>query len=615
MSAGWMLGSALVSLLCWLAAMALVRVASLYRGVAIRWVWIGGAALSIGIAGRWLDAGSASRVVTPAPRMQSPIVGSSRAAVPDRVKPHSGRFVSDASSWEWSLALPAAPLRVDRAAFALWLTASVTMLGFLLVAARRLRRDRSTWRPATIAGTSVLVSERFGPALVGLTRPSIVLPSWVLSLDEHAQRMIVRHEDEHRAARDPALLVAAGVVLTLMPWNVGLWMHWRGLRRAVEIDCDARVVRGGVESTEYASVLLGAWRRSRGEWLPSMAFAERASGLGARVEHLMRPEPRERAVKSTAGAMLAVILVLVACTTPAPRSASSGLRDAYPLVVVDGIPRPELPPMFRFVGAVVAETVTAPRFEIHYTGEMAANPEATSLYPAPDEISEMQEIPAPTAEARFGPTAKYGVHLIYTRRFLEGGGRLLRPELGARFVRKAEPGSSPERMAGVVYSRMFRGIQLDSAHEERAVEAIRNEMKGQSALKGPVLAIWPKRIGLANERSAKLRALVSGADLVTLDANAEEYTYHEITRQEVERAVYASLLERMTLGEEDQTRARERIRTFVRDELAAYERSPDSSQERLALRMALEDELRTLVQSEADRTQYDTRVAAMRAHR
>ena len=614
MSATWMLGSAIVALLCWLAAATLARVIALYRGAALRWIWIGAAVLSLGISLNWLLAGSTLRGRTPDSQPRAATDGMLPRVLPARATESAITHSNDASSWSRSLAPPSLPVRADRIALAAWLVASMTFFSVLFAAVLRLRLDQRTWTPNTIANTPVLVSERFGPAVVGVARSVIVVPSWVLALDEHAQRMIVRHEVEHGTARDPAVLMVASAVLVLMPWNVGLWMLWRGLRRAIEIDCDARVVRSGVESADYANVLLRAWRRSRGGWMPSTAFAEKASGLGGRVEHLLRPEPRGRIVKSIFGAVLAMPMIVVACTMRAPRTQSS-LGDAYPLTIIDGLKRPELPPQFRFVGPVSAETISTPRFEIHYSGRTALNPEAASLYPPSEQIAEVQEIPAPTAEAQFGPEAKFGAHLIYTKRYLEGGGRVIRPDAAATFIRRADPGTALERMLGIVYARMFRGIHLDSQGESRARESIRREMAGQSTLRGPVLAIWPKRIALANDRSAELRALVSGADLATLEENLKEYTYHEITPEEVERSQYASLLQGVTLGADDQERARARIRTFVRDELAAYERSPDSGAELVQLRSALEDDLRSLVHSHPDRELYDRRVALMRAHR
>ena len=614
MSATWMLGTTIVGLLCWLAAATLSRVAALYRGTALRWIWVGATALSLGVALSWLLAPAERGLESASHTRSSAMIGTSDSTAPAPASAPNSARASDAFSWDLSLRPPTVSSRADHFALALWLLASVTMLGLLLVTGQRLRRERGTWTPTTIGDATVLVSDRFGPAVLGVRRTSIILPAWVLSLDERAQRVIVRHEVEHCAAHDPTLLLAASAALVVLPWNVGLWMLWRGLRRAIEIDCDARVVRSGVDGAEYASVLLSAWRRSRQDWSSAIAFAERASGLGTRIEQLMRPAPRGRVVKSIAGALLAMLLIVVACTTQAPRAQGS-LRDAYPLTIIDGVARPELPPQSLFVGAVAADTVSSPRFEVRYSGPMVANSAARSLYPAPGEVAEIQEIPAPAAEAQFGREARYGARLIYTRKYRERGGRLLRPELGVRYERRAEPGTPPEHMVGVVYARMFRGIHLDTAREEHAREVIRVELKEQGALRGPVLAIWPRRIALADARSVALRALVSGADLATLQKNLEEYVYHEISREEVERSQYASLLSGVTLDADDAARARRRIATFVRDELAAYERSPDATAELLALRTALENDLRALVRSDAEGSLYDRRIAAMRAHR
>jgi TonB-dependent SusC/RagA subfamily outer membrane receptor len=175
----------------------------------------------------------------------------------------------------------------------------------------------------------------------------VVIPRWVLALDGAAQRAIVLHEQEHRRTRDPALLVAGLAALVLMPWNVGMWLAWRGLRLAVEFDCDERVLRRGIDRAGYAQILLGAWGQTRTSWLPSAALT-RASGLGSRVQHLMRPEPRRRGMKALIGTMAAALLVFAACETPAPQSIAGPepttvkVREVpgqsmAPLVIVDGV--------------------------------------------------------------------------------------------------------------------------------------------------------------------------------------------------------------------------------------------------------------------------------------
>ena len=163
-------------------------------------------------------------------------------------------------------------------------------------------------------------------------------------------------------------MLAGLVLIVAMPWTVGLWFCWRGLRRTIETRIAMRGCwRAGIERADYANVLLSAWQRARSSWMPSPAFAERASKIGKRVEHLMRPEPRRRAMRTVIGAAGAAVLVVMACATPSDAQGAGSASAPYPLIIIDGVKRPELPPKFLYTAKVVPETTTTP-FQITYRG-------------------------------------------------------------------------------------------------------------------------------------------------------------------------------------------------------------------------------------------------------
>ena len=139
-------------------------------------------------------------------------------------------------------------LPASASAFAIggWLvaTASLTFL-FLLVHAR-FGRARRHWPLADLHGTRVRVAPSTGPVVIGLVRPEIVVPQWMLDRDSRDQRVVIAHEAEHVRARDTLLLTAGWITVVLMPWNAALWFMLSRLRLAIELDCDARVLRGGV---------------------------------------------------------------------------------------------------------------------------------------------------------------------------------------------------------------------------------------------------------------------------------------------------------------------------------------------------------------------------------
>ena len=81
-------------------------------------------------------------------------------------------------------------------------------------------------------------SPSFGPALVGVLKPWIVIPRWALGMDAERLRLTFLHEVEHRDARDTSLLLAASLAAALNPWNPAMWWCVRRLRQSVELDCD-----------------------------------------------------------------------------------------------------------------------------------------------------------------------------------------------------------------------------------------------------------------------------------------------------------------------------------------------------------------------------------------
>ncbi len=329
MIAAWMLETTIVALLLAGGAAAAQRVFALFRGVPLRWFWAGAIVATFATSAFWL----APRPAAPA-GVVAPAAAAAQAALPPVQRP--------------AFQLPALSAATERGLLTVWIVASgglALILGFALV---RLRWEGRHWENGEVGGTPVNISNSLGPAAVGMLRPRVVLPRWVLALDDAAQRAIVAHESEHQRRRDPALLVAGLAALVLMPWNVGMWLAWRGLRLAVEFDCDERVLRRGIDRAGYAQILLGAWGRTRASWLPSAALT-RGSGLGSRVQHLMRPEPRRRGMKALIGTAAIAVLVFAACETPAPQTIAGptasrsvmveGRPSTDPLIIIDGVPQ------------------------------------------------------------------------------------------------------------------------------------------------------------------------------------------------------------------------------------------------------------------------------------
>jgi TonB family protein len=160
-----------------------------------------------------------------------------------------------------------------------------------------------------------------------------------LALDAPLRAIVLRHEEEHRRAGDPWLLALAAILVVLAPWNVALWWQARRLRLAVELDCDARVLRADTRPERYGLLLLSiAQRRSTAR--PSLA-----AGLLEPVNHLERritamtpganTLSRTRAVVLGALAVTAMVTACRADAPPGPGSrAAAAVADSGRSVVL-----------------------------------------------------------------------------------------------------------------------------------------------------------------------------------------------------------------------------------------------------------------------------------------
>lgn len=308
MTADWMVYCALwslpVSAGAWLAERLLRRGRTPLRGV-----WV--AALCLGVAG------PAIGYLLPR-RAPAPVVApsSSRAAPsPDltivRWYPSTPRLPSSSA--------PTAV--VDWLAIG-WTTMSVLMLSYVALGFLRLAYLRRRWQVARVGDTPVMLSDDVGPAVVGVIRGTIVLPRWVLALDHRQLALVVRHEREHQRAGDTALLTLAQLVLVATPWNPLAWWQVRRLRLAIEMDCDARVLRAEPDVRSYGSLLLEVVRPRTAFAFAGAALSDRASDLETRI----RMMTRKAAGVSRAGVAAAIaagfIVIAIGCGLPAPQHPS-----------------------------------------------------------------------------------------------------------------------------------------------------------------------------------------------------------------------------------------------------------------------------------------------------
>ena len=337
----WMLYAALTAVLIAAGALALERLVA-STGRPRRFVWL--AALTLAVAVPLLGGRREPPPpeVSPAAETAEPIAPAMVPFAPDqRFLPPlpipTGRTAARTAGIAWGAGSAAA------------LAGLCAVLVIIACATRR-------WPRGRIDGTDVYLSRRFGPALVGIVAPKPVIPAWVRETEPDARAAILHHEREHARARDHLALLYAGLVAAAFPWSPAIWWMSRRLRAAIEIDCDRRVITGGIGAADYGAVLLHAGSRSQGRWGFAPALSQPRSLLERRLRTMSEKRKKLNAAHGALLAAAALVALGIACDMPAPTEldeaieeviadgpnaddARAGLRAAgpQPLVFVDGV--------------------------------------------------------------------------------------------------------------------------------------------------------------------------------------------------------------------------------------------------------------------------------------
>lgn len=294
MIATWMLYAALVSALVTVAAIAMGRVFISLR-LPSRFIWVAAIASSIA----W-PVGAA--VMHFMPVKQAPV-----RVVPWAISVQPVQVISSTASVDRAAL-------IDRGLVALWIALSVVLIVRLTKAVVAISRRRREWRAAQLDGMSVCISQNVGPAVVGLRSMDVVIPEWITAMDVSLRAIVLRHEQEHRDARDPHLLFMSTIAVAMMPWNIALWIQARRLRLAVEMDCDARVLRAHPSTERYGLLMLTiAQRRSIAPPMFAPMLSEPSSQLERRILAMQPSTRRIARVTIIGGTLVAASALLFAC--------------------------------------------------------------------------------------------------------------------------------------------------------------------------------------------------------------------------------------------------------------------------------------------------------------
>ncbi|HJP58519.1 MAG TPA: M56 family metallopeptidase [Gemmatimonadaceae bacterium] len=292
---GWMTYSILIGGLGILAAHALENAARVI-GKPSRWIWFASltATLAVSLTALYQSVGMAIWFL---PRRHG-------ATWLDGPASSYIKFYNSVEHWDIYLS----PL--------LWISSAVTAAMFA-VAIWRLVQRRRAWQRTSLDGHSVLVSEAEGPAIVGFIRSTIVVPKWALAESERVRSLIMVHELEHQRAGDHLLSALALVATIAQPWNPAVWWIARRLRVALEVDCDARVLRRGSDPRAYGLLLLEAGSRAAGCRMPVPALSRPLSSLEERLQ-IITAERRSGRLRAARLALVAIMVITTAAFVPEP---------------------------------------------------------------------------------------------------------------------------------------------------------------------------------------------------------------------------------------------------------------------------------------------------------
>ena len=179
------------------------------------------------------------------------------------------------------------PYRVETTFHWIWFASSAVVLAGLVLSGCLLYWRKRVWKQGSLCGTPVLVAPDAGPAIVGLFRPRIVIPAWLLQEPAARQRFVLAHEQSHLDAGDPHVLSIALCLLVAMPWNVPMWWQFHRLRRAIEVDCDARVLSREPAVTEYCETLIQVGQNQSRSIGAVAAMSESGSFLEQRIRIML----------------------------------------------------------------------------------------------------------------------------------------------------------------------------------------------------------------------------------------------------------------------------------------------------------------------------------------
>ena len=319
----------LIATSAFVGAAALLAEWALRDRVASRYIWLSAVLISIGLP-------FAVHALTP--REAKPIASAASIATTQSgvlIEPPVATTVRAAEVDETIVA---------RAAIIAWTTATVCLWGLLAVRLAGFAQQRRRWVRSHVGESEAYFAHDVGPAVFGLLQPVIVLPKWFHDLSRAHQNAVLLHERAHIAARDPQLMLLAFVVVAAMPWNPILWWQFARLRRAIELDCDERVLRT-FDERDYGEALIAVAERRSQPLRLALSLLRSRSLLERRIAAMSQRNRKTSLV--TAGGLVLGSMCLASAAAQVSQPTASILEQAR-LTPVDAVALDRYSGAYRF---------------------------------------------------------------------------------------------------------------------------------------------------------------------------------------------------------------------------------------------------------------------------
>jgi hypothetical protein len=371
----WMLYTVVITIVIAAAARAVETFARAF-GYRLRWIWIGAIVLGTSLAATSAvrharDVSSPAIMIPDVPELGGTTLQRGAIERARVVIAAVGRLL-DAPMRSAVGALDArSSSRLSSYALVAWMVASLGIGGLFVTIARRFARIRATWPLRRLGEVEVRVAPEIGPVALGILRPEIVVPRWLLDRCAEEQGLAVAHEQEHLRARDPLLLALGWIAVIGAPWNAALWYMMSRLRLAIEVDCDARILRRGASAHTYGTLLIEVARSATPLTLGALTLAG-SSHLHERIIMLRPGLTSFRRLRAAVAVPCATVGLLVACQATVPATRPVARPIARPSTVT-------------FSRVATAPTVATPRARQRDTIDvrrkpLSAEPRADSVW-------------------------------------------------------------------------------------------------------------------------------------------------------------------------------------------------------------------------------------------